>query len=316
VAGQTPGVTDEGADRHWDVPRTPWGDPDLQGLWPGTDMVSVPLQRPPQFGERALLTDAELAERAEQQEISRRTFEAEGAGGATGAPGHWLEWGTPQRQASLIVDPPDGRIPPLTPEGRQRAAVAPRGTFGPGPLSGPEDMTLWERCITRGVVGSTLPVLYNNETQILQAPGYVAIRYEMVHETRVIPLDGRPHLGDGIRQYIGDARGHWDGDTLVIETTNFTDKTGVSLNGGGGSHSEALRLVERFTRVAPDVIQYEARIEDPRTWTSSWTIAFPLKRASSYAVYEYACHEGNYGLRHALSGSRATEAEAVREGAR
>jgi hypothetical protein len=290
------------------VPRTPWGDPDIEGIWPSTEYVSVPLQRQPQFGTRALLTDEEVALRAKQELAQKEGFERDGAGGPTGAPGHWLEWGTTQRQASLLVDPPNGRMPALTPEGQARAAAAPVGTFGSRPLNGPSDFTMWERCFSRGVLGSTLPVLYNSGIDITQGPGFVAIRYEMVHDHRVIPLDGRTPLAPLVRQYMGDARGRWEGDTLVVETANFTDnKVGVGVSGGGAPGSSAMRLVERFTRVSRDTIQYKATVTDPRTWTAPWTVAFPLKLTPGYAMYEYACHEGNYGLLNALSGARAAE---------
>jgi hypothetical protein len=295
VAPATPGYV---------VPRTTWGDPDLTGIWPSIDMVRVPVQRAPQYGTRLFMTAAEHAaqEQREQEMIVRMA--REGAGGATGAPGHWVEWGTSQRQSSLIVDPPDGRMPALTPEGQARAASAPRGTMGRAPLNGPEDFTMWERCISRGALGSTLPVLYNSGIDITQGPGVVALRYEMVHDSRIIPLDGRPHLSSSIRLHMGDARGRWEGNTLVVETTNFTDRIGVGLSGGGVPNSLTMRLVERFTRVSDDTIRYEATVHDPETWTKPWTVAFPLTRMPDYGMYEYACHEGNYGLRYALSGSR------------
>ncbi|MBI4521882.1 MAG: hypothetical protein HY701_13675 [Gemmatimonadetes bacterium] len=300
VAPATPGYT---------APRTPWGDPDLTGIWPSIDMVRVPVQRAPQYGTRLFMTAEEHAvlQKLEQERIE--TMARDGAGGATGAPGHWVEWGTSQRQTSLLVDPPDGRMPPVTAEGQARAAAAPRGTLaGTSRLNGPEDFTMWERCISRGALGSTLPVLYNSGIDITQGPGYVGIRYEMVHDVRIIPLDGRPHLSPAIRQHMGDARGRWEGDTLVVETTNFTDRIGVGLSGGGVPNSPDMRLVERFTRVSDDTIRYEATVDDPRTWTEPWTVAFPLTYMPDYGMFEYACHEGNLGLRNALSAARAEEA--------
>jgi hypothetical protein len=289
------------------APRTSWGDPDLTGIWPSIDMVRVPVQRASQYGTRLFMTTEEhAAQKKREQEMIVRMAN-EGAGGATGAPGHWVEWGKSQRQTSLIIDPPDGRMPALTREGQTRAAAAPRGTMGSAPLNGPEDFTMWERCISRGALGSTLPVLYNSGIDITQAPGYVALRYEMVHDFRIIPLDGRPHLSSSIRQHMGDARGRWEGGTLVVETTNFTDRIGVGLSGGGVPNSLAMRLVERFTRVSNDTIRYEATVHDPQTWAKPWTVAFPLTRMPDYGMYEYACHEGNCGLLNALSGSRAGE---------
>ena len=289
------------------VPRTPWGDPDLNGVWPDIDMVRVPVQRAPQYGTRLFMTPEEHAalEKREQEQIVRMAND--GAGGATGAPGWWVEWGKSQLQTSLIVDPPDGRMPALTPDGQARTARAPRGTLGGATLNGPEDFTYWERCISRGALGSTLPVLYNSGIDITQGPGYVAIRYEMVHDFRIIPIDRRPHVSPKIASYVGDARARWDGDTLIVETTNFTDKIGVGLSGGGTPNSTTMRLVERFTRVSKDHIRYEATIDDPRTWTGPWTVAFPLTRTPEYGMFEYACHEGNHGLINALSGSRAEE---------
>jgi hypothetical protein len=298
----------------YQVPRTAWGDPDLAGIWPSIDMVRVPVQRLPQYGRRLFMTDEEHARLEEQEQEQIVRMAREGAGGGTGTPGHWVEWGKSQKQTSLLVDPPDGRMPPLTPDGQSRAAAMPRGTMGNVPLNRPEDFTMWERCISRGVLGSTLPVLYNSGIDIFQSPGYVAIRYEMVHDYRVIPLDRRPHIGPTIRQYMGDARGHWEGATLVIETTNFTGKLGPGISGGGAPNSEAMRLVERLTRVSADTIRYEATVNDSRTWTAPWTVAFPLTRMPAYGMFEYACHEGNHGLRNSLSGSRADEraAELVR----
>lgn len=293
----------------YQVPRTSWGDPDIGGIWPSIDMVRVPLERPRQYGTRIFMTAEEhaIVEKREEERIVRMA--EEGAGGATGAPGHWVEWGKTQRQTSLLVDPPDGRMPALTPAGKERQGSLPRGTMGFEPLNGPGDFSMWERCISRGVLGSTLPVLYNSGIDITQGPGYVAIRYEMVHDFRVIPLDGRPHLSSTMRQYMGDARGRWDGDTLVVETTNHTDRIGLGISGGGTPPSSSMRLIERFTRVSPDTIRYEATVEDAETYTAPWTVAFPLTLQPDYIMAEYACHEGNRGLEFALRGARAEEAK-------
>ena len=289
------------------VPRTPWGDPDLQGIWPSIDMVRVPMQRARQYGNRIFMTDEEHAvvEKREQERIE--AMARDGAGGATGAPGHWVEWGRSQRQTSLIVDPPTGQMPALTPDAQARQRAMPRGTMGGAPLRGPQDFTMWERCISRGVLGSMLPVLYNSGMDITQGPGFVAIRYEMIHDQRVIPLDGRPHLPAAVRQYMADARGRWEGDTLVVETINFPDNVGMGISGGVVPPSPMMKLVERFTRVSPDVIRYEVTVNDPLTYTAPWTVAFPLFHDPDYIMGEYACHEGNLGLRYALSGSRAEE---------
>jgi hypothetical protein len=312
LQGQTRSAAEQVAPgvRGYVVPRTPWGDPDLNGIWPSIDMVRVPVQRAPQYGTRLFMTPEEHAalEKREQEQIARMA--ADGAGGATGAPGHWVEWGKSQLQTSLLVDPPDGRMPPMTPEGQARTAAAPKGTLFGAQLDSPQDFSMWERCISRGALGSTLPVLYNSGIDITQGPGFVAIRYEMVHDIRIIPIGppaAHPHLSSSIKQYMGDARGRFDGDTLVVETTNFTEKIGVGLSGGGTPNSFAMRLIERFTRVSKDTIRYEATVNDPNTWTAPWTVAFPLTRMPDYGMFEYACHEGNHGLLNALSGSRAEE---------
>jgi hypothetical protein len=298
------------------APRTPWGDPDLQGIWPSTEMVGVPLQRPEGFGTRAFLTDAEFkarqtqsARQAEDDEEALAAPRAGGGGGdGTGPPSHWGERGAPQRQASLIIDPPNGRMPAMTPYGAERAAYRARqSSMGAGPFNSAADLDYYDRCLSRGVLGSISPVVYNNGTEIVQAPGYVVIRYEMIHDFRVIPLDGRPGLSPAIRQYMGEARGHWEGDTLVVETANFNGTIGVTGNGRLQPTSDALTMTERFTRTSAETVQYQATVNDPKTWTGPWTVSFPLKRDDGYGFYEYACHEGNNAMRNILSGARAAE---------
>jgi hypothetical protein len=288
-------------------PRTPWGDPDIQGTWTTDDTIGVPVERPQALGNKAFLTDEDLAERArQQQEAARRA--AAGGGGGVGPPDHWGESASrPVRQTSFVVDPPNGRIPDVTPEAQKRAAGRDRGSFGTGPFNRPEDLTNFDRCISRGVVGSLLPRPYGNGLDIVQAPGVVAIRYEMIHEPRIIRLGGAPHVGENIRQYMGDARGHWEGDTLVVVTKNFTDRMSIGFNGNGLRHSEAMTLVERFTRVDANTIQWEVTIDDPKTYTRPFKIATPIRLQNDYQVYEYACHEGNYGMRNILSAARADE---------
>jgi hypothetical protein len=281
-------------------------------------MMGVPIERPRQFADRAFLSDEEFSareaqSRAQSQADGQAVTQAPvpGRGGGTGPPGHWGERGRPQRQSSLVVDPKDGRIPALTTEGERRTAAVPKTWYydndGGGPFNAPADLSAYDRCITRGVIGSMLPVGYNAGNEIVQAPGFVALRNEMIHETRIIPLDGRPHLSPAIRQYMGDSIGRWEGDTLVVETTNLTDKTGAGANGRAIFHSDALRLTERFTRVDAGTLRYEITIDDPVMWTRPWTMAFPLTQEPDYGMFEYACHEGNYGLRNILSGSRADE---------
>jgi len=294
-AGNT-GTTGAAAPSQW---MTAWGHPDLQGTWSSDDVRGIPLQRPEQFGTRAELTDEEFADRRKQNE-------AEVARLAAGGSAFLTERGVRSfRQTSLVVDPPDGRIPALTPDA-QKLADATTARRGSRPASW-EDRSLYDRCITRGVVGSILPVIYGNGLEILQSPDSVAIRYEMIHDARVIPLDGRPHVGADVRTYLGDARGHWDGDTLVVETTNFVGRTGIGLNGNGPPTTTATRLVERFRRVAEDRIDYEVTVEDPGTYSAPFKIAFPITPQPGYQVLPYECHEGNNALRNILSAARAEE---------
>jgi hypothetical protein len=279
-------------DARYVVPRTPWGEPDLQGLWPGTPMMGVPMERPP----------------ASAGALGRG---GPGPGIGIGPPGHWGERGTPQKQAAHVVDPADGRIPPMSDEGQRRLAAVPKTWYydnnGGGPFAAPTDLSAYDRCITRGVVGSMLPVGYNAGNEIVQGPGVVALRNEMIHEARVVMLDGRAHLSPVLRQYMGDTRGRWEGDTLVLDTVNVTDKTGVGANGRALFHSAALHVIERLRRTGADTLQYSVTIADPQTWTRPWTMSFPLQRDDTYGMFEYACHEGNYGLRNILSASRADE---------
>jgi hypothetical protein len=205
----------------------------------------------------------------------------------------------------FVIDPPDGKIPPLVASAKARvSAPAPRGSFGNGPFNGPEDFTLWERCITRGLPGSMLPGVYGNSYQIVQAPGFVAIRYEMVHETRVIPLETRPHLGAALRFDFGDPRGHWEGDTLVVETTNFVPRSAFR-----NANASTLRLVERFKRTGPDTVEWTVTVDDPNTWTKPWTFTMPLTRNEDEAVEAYDCHEGNHAITNILNAARAAERE-------
>jgi hypothetical protein len=302
-----------GETTRWTLPRTPWGDPDLQGTWTTDDTIGVPIQRPPQLGSKLFLTDEDLAHQAKEREARLAAAKTGGApgGGAVGPPDHWGESASaPVRQTSFVVDPPDGRIPPVTVEGQKRAASRDTGSFGTGPFNRPEDFTNFDRCISRGVVGSILPRPYGNGLDIVQAPGVVAIRHEMIHEPRIIPLDAGPAVGAGIRQYMGVSRGRWEGTTLVVETTNFTDQMSIGFNGNGLRHSDAMRLVERFTRVDAATIQWEVTIEDPRTYTAPFRMALPITARPGYQVFEYACHEGNYGLPNILSAARAAERDA------
>jgi hypothetical protein len=264
-----------------------------------------------QHGQRAELTDAELAQR-ESQSKKQAAEDGEEFAKASGEvtinpPSYWVEHGKPVRQASLVIDPPNGRVPPMTPAG-QAAVKALRGGLGPGnhfpdKVDSWEDFDIYSRCITRGMVNSMLPTLYNFGNEIIQAPGVVVIRNEMIHETRVIPLDARPHVGKGIAMYMGDPRGHWEGNTLVVETTNLKDQPGV----GGGLFTDAAVLTERFTRISQNELSYDLTVNDPKTWTKPWTLHMPYKLDPNYKIYEYACHEGNYMMLDALTGARDLE---------
>ena len=281
--------------------RTPWGDPDLQGIWTSDDMRGVPRERPAEFGLRQFLTDEEFLKRIDQDDQNQR----QQLRGPYGARNDMRS--RTFRQTSLVVDPSDGQVPPLTAEADARVTSRDRGSFGQGPFDGPEDFSLFDRCITRGVVGSILPVIYGNGNRIVQAPGAVAISYEMVHDTRIVPLDRQPHPGTHLRQYLGDPRGHWEGQTLVVETTNFTPRTSISENGNGLRHSDALRLVERFTRVDTDILEYRVTVDDPKTYTRPWTMALSLTSPRGYELLPYDCHEGNHGLPNILSAERAED---------
>ena len=280
-------------------PKTPWGDPDLQAIWSGDSAFGIPLQRPAALGTKAELTDAEFAEKVKRDERTRRTAEA--AVGSFRNDNSWLTRSF--RQTSLIVDPADGRAPALVAGADARRT--PQGTYGNGPLNGPEDFTLYDRCITLGVVGSMTPKIYGNGYRIVQAPGYAVIMAEMIHEARVIPLDGRPHVRAGVRGYLGDSRGHWDGNTLVIETTNFNGK--ATVPGNPVLASTELKIVERITRVEADLLRYEATITDPKTYTKPFTVSIPFTSPPGYQVLPYECHEGNLAVLQGLGGERAED---------
>lgn len=299
------------ADTAWRAPRTSWGHPDLAGEWSTDDMRSVPTNRPEEFGTRETLSDTEFQQRAGRDEggrdraINTETFLRN-------------EWGIRTfGYTSLVIDPPDGRIPEMTDAGKARAGNRDRGTFGPGPFDSFEDFTLYDRCITRGIIGSTLPVIYGNGLRIVQTPNEIAVSYEMIHDTRIIPLYDKAFLDGNIRSYMGNSRGYWEGDTLVVETHNLTDATSIGANGNGTRHSERMTITERFTRVDPDMIEYVATVDDPVAYTAPFTFRLMITRQPEYRLYEYSCHEGNGAVGHSLSGERAFErqvAEAIARG--
>ena len=292
--------------------RTPWGDPDLQGIWDTDSLRSVPLERAPEYGERGVLTDEEQAARAAREQlraVDDPSVRPDGAREDLRTPVHWDEWSDkPSPRTSIIVDPPNGRIPPLT-LGAQSRPPDPSavigfagGSFGDGPFNGPDDYNPIDRCITRGLPNTWFPSLYNNGFQIVQNRDYVAILYERLHEHRIIPLDGRVPLDQSIRTWFGDSRGRWEGDTLVVEVTNFSDRTNYKGAGAG------LRLTERYSRVDAETVRVEITVEDPSTWTQPWTAVIEAHRDAAYwQIFEYACHEANYNMTFMLEAARAAD---------
>ena len=293
-------------------PRTPWGDPDLQGHYTNKYEYGTPFERPVAFAGKRLdeVTAQDLADlmkKRQQEALERAKFLG---GDPEGKIGNSAEFRdiyevTKGSRPWLVTDPSDGKIPAVLPEARSRVQdVGTRGSFGNGPFNGPQDFSLWERCITRGLPGSMLPGVYGNSYQIVQGPGFVAIRYEMVHETRVIPLDSRLRLGKDLRFDMGSARGHWEGDTLVVETTNFKQRSAYR-----NADADTLRLVERFRRTAADRVEWSVTVEDSATWAKPWTFSMPLTRNEEEAVELYECHEGNHAIFNILSAARAAERE-------
>ena len=292
----------------WKAPRTADGQPDLQGIW--TNATLTPLERPREFAGKPVLTEQEAA--AYEKRLLTEGDRDRRDGGAQADIGRayneaWFDRGSKvvaTRRTSLVVDPPDGHIPPLTPEAQAKQTA--RTDYRRDHITDrPQNQALPVRCILWGTAGPPmLPSAYNNNYQIFQHPGYVAIAIEMIHEVRMIPLDGRPHLDPGIRQWMGDSRGHWEGDTLVVDTTNFTDKT--NFRGA----DENLHLIERFTRVDADTIRYEFTVDDPTAFTRSWTAEVPMVKTAG-PLYEYACHEANYSMMNMLSAARAAEKRAA-----
>jgi len=320
IVGQAPATKAKAkTTKAYTPPKTPWGDPDLEGVWPGN--MGVPMQRNAKLGERATLTDEEYQAKevaaAKQAKADSESVVASDSKIGIGPPSYWTERGKPSRQTSLIVDPPNGRLPDLTAEAVKYRKEARGGKGLPGEWTGKadsyDDLNIYYRCISRGLLGSVIPVVYNNGNQIVQGPGYVVFRNEMIHESRVIPLDGRPHVSPNIKMVMGDSRGRWEGNDLVVETTNFTDKDAIGSNGAGypgdpGYHSDQLKVIERFTRTGDKTMDYRITIIDEKTWTKPWTILMQLEKNDNYQFLEYACHEGNYAMSDILSGMRAEEA--------
>ena len=305
VRSAAPGGTTQTAD----AARTSWGDPDLRGIW--TNSSITPFERPAALADTAVLTAEQAATLEAETAQQRAALDADVEAFAS-YNNFWFDPATKvlsSRQTSLVVDPVDGRVP-FKPE-----AEAIRDDNLANGTDSYERMSVWDRCITRGVPGSMFPAGYNNGYQILQTPEYVVILYEMIHDARVIPIDDHPHVGSDIRLWMGDSRGRWDGHTLVVDTTNFNGRGWIAPGGAGGRIngiplSESLHVVERFTRLDADTIQYVVTVEDPEMYTSQWTVAMPLTRDQDYQIFEYACHEGNTSMENVLRGGRAQDVPA------
>jgi hypothetical protein len=299
VAGQAGAAPKKAASRP--IPKTADGHPDLQGLWNSIDAFLTPLERPSKLAKENV-SDEELSE-VLRQEAQKKIDGALSVGvGSYGR--EWYEYkeGNISGQLSLVVEPPDGRIPPLTPSGREKADYIRAHATDSYEFLDPGD-----RCVTRGILGMMLPTFYNNGKQIVQAPGYVALMSEMIHDVRVIPTDGRRHVASAVRSWTGDSRGRWEGNALVVETTNFAPRDvlrGIRLQ------SESLTMTERFTMVDGDTLMYRATIDDPKIYTRPWTIEYSFKRDNEYRMFEYACHEGNHAVEGILRGARAQEKRA------
>jgi hypothetical protein len=299
------------AGANYTPPKTPWGEPDLRGIWPLNHLIAVPLVRPKQYGNQLYLTDDQLAQAKARLEARNKRFKSGPIPVADTS-------NRVMRQTSLIVDPQDGQFPELTEYGKQLQAKM-RSSYRPGEtvFDSPADFSAWDRCITRGLPVSMEPRNYNNGIRIMQSPGYVVIVLEMAHEARIIPTNGMPPLDSNIKEWLGESRGHWEGNTLVVETTNFNGKVGLTSLGVPGSprplqpSTPNMKVVERFTRVAPDQIDFRMTVEDPSVLVpGSFTIAYPMYLDNSYQMYEYACHEGNTAVRHYIETSRYERAHA------
>lgn len=311
------------ADEGWQHPMTAWGDPDLRGTWPIQHLIGTPFQRSEEAGTRELYTDEEYQERLGALEARNTRYEQEDQNNKMGM-GHWAETTEALRINSLIVDPPDGRFPELTARGKERSehlasswSVQSAGE----PFDSVDDFDTWDRCITRGLPPSMFPFNYNNGIMIHQTPGYVIIRLEMIHEARIVPVDGREPLPSAVKQWMGESRGHWEGNTLVVETTNFNGVGGMTNVGIPGSPrgdtptTTNMRLVERFERVSDNQMNYTMTVEDPEVLTAPWTARYPMFLDNGYEFFEYACHEDNTAVRNFIETSRYERAQQTQEAA-
>jgi hypothetical protein len=292
--------------------RTSWGDPLIEGTYTNKDEYGTPLERPDDLAgkSRDAFGPAEMAALMKVRSARGLALAPKIGGSAdndTGAgPPHWYEYlEAVNARPWLVSEPAEGKVPPLTDAGKQRAQQARQALAKRESPDTYTDMSLYDRCITIGLPGSMMPMIYGNAYEITQSPGYVAIRYEMVHETRVIPLDGGTHVSPAITSYMGDARGHWEGDTLVVETTNIREPAAYR------NASAQLKITERFEPAGDDALSWQVRFDDPATWTAPWAFEMPLKRREDAAPFEYACHEGNHGLANILSAARASERSAA-----
>jgi len=291
------------ASKNWTPPKTPWGEPDLQGIWPLNHLIATPFQRPEKYGDRRLMTDEEFAAAQKSAQARNQRFES-------GAIPQADSGTAVLRLTSLLSDPPNGRFPALTPKGKELYEKM-HGSYKPGQtvFDSPADFDSWDRCITRGMPVSMEPRNYNNGIRIMQSPGYVLIVLEMAHEVRIIPTDGRPALDPSVKEWLGESRGHWEGNTLVVETTNFNGKGDLTNSGVPGSPpltpaSESERVTERFTRTDNDTIEFQMKVEDPDVIVSPFTVQYPMKLDNKYEMFEYACHEGNEAIRGYIVNSR------------
>ena len=304
--------------KSWTSPRTPWGDPDLQGNFTAKDEMNTPFERPDEFAGKRIADvspqelAAAVADRQKNAVESAPFITGSRTDGiAIGVPIHWLDHlDANNSRPWFVIDPPDGKVPPQTQESQQRAAALAAARRGRSVADSYIDRSNWDRCIARGISASEMtPGGYGASYQILQTKDYVAIRYEMVHETRIIPIEGRgaarPHINSKLRTYYGDSTARWDGNTLVVDTTNYNDR--VNYRGA----RENLHLSERFTRTAPNKIEYTATVEDSTTWARPWTFSVPLTEDDGQPIFEYACHEGNYGIRNILAGAREDQKRGI-----
>jgi hypothetical protein len=278
----------------WQPRKTAWGDPDLQGTWPLDQLGRTPFQRPAAYGNRLNLTDEEYAKALASAQQAAKGAEKEEKDNKLGA-GHWFEGGLPLRQTSLIVEPANGHLPPLTEKGKQLAASM-RSSWTQTAFDTTADFNSLDRCITRGLPASMIPFPYNNGVRIFQSPGYVVIQLEIVHETRIIPLDGRPQLPGNMQTWLGSSRGHFEGNTLVIDSANFNGESPMAIVSSRATSvptSTQMHVVERLTPTGPNTIQYDMTVTDPDILTAPWKMSFPWTRNETYEFYEYACHEGN-----------------------